>query len=135
MARITVVDDYPDFLGAMYAILDGVEGHAVAAFDGATTVDELVRSMPDLLILDLHVVEEQDEQLGISTLAQREPALHDVPIIICSGDVRRLRDQAPQLREHGIYTLEKPFDMSDLTALVDHALREAAGSPRVNAQA
>jgi CheY-like chemotaxis protein len=128
MARITVVDDYPEFLSAMYAILDGVAGHAVAAFSGSdASIEELVRTMPELLILDLHVIEDGDESQGIASLAQSEPALRNVPIIICSGDVPRLRDEATRLRANGVYTLAKPFDVADLTALVDRALREGTG--------
>lgn len=128
MARITVVDDYPDFLSAMYAILDGIAGHAVAAFTGSdATLDGLVRTMPELLILDLHVLDGGGTGQGIASLAQTAPALRDVPIILCSGDVSRLRDEATRLRANGVYTLAKPFDVADLTALVDRALREGAG--------
>lgn len=136
MARITVVDDYPDFLSAMYAILDGIEGHAVAAFTGAdTTVDELVRTRPDLLILDLHVAEGQDAGLSIGTLVQADPSLRHVPIIICSGDMQGLRTRATKLREHGVYTLAKPFDMADLTALVNRALTGGPDPVHASAQA
>lgn len=133
MARITVVDDYAEFLGTMTAILDGIEGHAVAAFTGAdTTVADLEGSRPDLLIVDLHLAEGADTGLSIGALASAEGVLRDVPIIICSGDVQRLRDDRPLLRDHGIYTLEKPFDVADLTGLVDRALTEAA-RPRASA--
>ena len=128
MARITVVDDYPEFLGTMYAILDGVAGHAVAAFTGSdTTIDELVGTLPDLLILDLSVVDGQAVGHSLVSRAQTDPALSDVPIILCSGDVPRLRDEGTRLRSNGVYTLEKPFDVDHLTALVDRALRERTG--------
>ncbi|HET9878808.1 MAG TPA: hypothetical protein VFQ81_05850 [Candidatus Limnocylindria bacterium] len=127
MARITVVDDYAEFLGTMTAILDGLEGHAVAAFTGAdTTLDDLVRSQPDLLIVDLHVFDDHQAGLSVDALASAAAPLGTVPMIICSGDLQRLRDGDTLPRDHGIYTLEKPFDVEDLTALVDRALHEAA---------
>lgn len=56
MARVTVVNDYPEFIETMYAILDGVGGHQVAGFNGEeTTLEQIVRSDPELLIVDLRM--------------------------------------------------------------------------------
>jgi DNA-binding NarL/FixJ family response regulator len=56
MARITVVNDHPAFLETMYTILDGMDGHEVTGFEGEeTTLDQLVDSAPELLIVDLRI--------------------------------------------------------------------------------
>jgi DNA-binding NtrC family response regulator len=72
MARITVVNDYPEFLETMYAILDGLEGHDVVGFEGdETTVEQLIESRPELLIVDLRVA--GDEMKGWTCWCSQGP--------------------------------------------------------------
>jgi DNA-binding NtrC family response regulator len=125
MARITVVNDYPDFLDTMYGILDGVAGHSVAGFDGTeTTLEQIVATRPELLIIDLRIAG-YDTMRGwdILVLARADEELRDVPIIVCSADVESLRAREAELAEIGnIYTLEKPFNVDDVTGLVARVL-------------
>jgi DNA-binding response OmpR family regulator len=53
MARITVVNDYPDFIEMMTSILDEMAGYEVTGLDAAdATVEALAATHPDLLIVD-----------------------------------------------------------------------------------
>ena len=124
MARITVVNDYPEFLETMYAILDGAHGHAVAGFNGdETTVEQLADSNPELMIVDLRLAGEDMKGWDILTLARSHPALREIPLIVCSADVRTLRERADEFKRFGnILTLEKPFDVDDVIRLVEEAL-------------
>jgi CheY-like chemotaxis protein len=128
MARITVVNDYPGFLETMYAILDGIEGHQVEGFEGdETTLDQLVESRPDLLMIDLRIADNEIRGWDTLLLARTHPELRDVPLIVCSTDVTRLRERSQDFAQVGnVYTLEKPFAIEDVAQIVDQAL---AGEP------
>jgi two-component system nitrogen regulation response regulator GlnG len=127
MARITVVNDYPAFLETMYTILDGMDGHEVTGFEGEeTTLDQLVDSAPELLIVDLRIAGHDIKGWGILVLARTDPALRDVPLIVCSTDIKTLRERADQFNRMGnVYALEKPFDVEHVTELVRTALADA----------
>lgn len=125
VARVTVIDDSPEFLETMYSILDGTEGHAVAGFNGdGTTIDQIVDSRPELLIVDLRISDDDMKGWDMLVLARAEPSLRDLPLIVCSADVATLRERAGEFERVGnVLTLEKPFSIDDLTAMVDTSLR------------
>jgi DNA-binding NtrC family response regulator len=124
VARITVVNDYPEFLETMYAILDRMEGHEVAGFDGdETTIDDLVNSEPELLLVDLRIAGDDMKGWDILMLARAEESLRHVPLIVCSADIETLRERAAEFERIGnIFTLEKPFSIDEVTAVLDRAL-------------
>jgi DNA-binding NtrC family response regulator len=124
MARITVVNDYPEFLETMYAILDGMEGHQVAAFEGdETTLDQLIASRPEVMIVDLRMAGAEMKGWDLLVLARGCDELRDVPLIVCSADITTLRERAGDFAQlTNVYTLEKPFSIEDLTTVVRQAL-------------
>jgi DNA-binding NtrC family response regulator len=130
MARITVVNDYPDFTEMMTSILDEMAGHEVIGFDASeVTIDDLLETRPDLLILDIDTA---DMVIGTGATLDDSAAaaLGSVPIIVCSGDIRTLRERAGEYGDlSNVYPLEKPFTLDMLTDLVEQALYRAALSP------
>jgi CheY-like chemotaxis protein len=126
VTRITVINDYPEFLETMYDILDGAGGHAGAGFDGEqTTIEQIVDSRPELLIVDLRLAGDDMRGWDMLLLARSEESLRDVPLVVCSADVETLRARAEEFKRIGnIYALEKPFSVEDVTSLVDRAIAE-----------
>ncbi len=122
-ARISVINDNPEFLELMSAILQDDAGYAVTLHSGDDmSIDELRGAGPDLIIVDLVLGATSGWELV--TLARADAALAERPIIICSADVTQLRTRAPDLAAIGnIHVLEKPFDIDQLTTLVDGLLR------------
>jgi DNA-binding NtrC family response regulator len=126
MARITVIDDYPDFLDLMTGILAEMAGHQIIGFDTSeSTVEDLLLSHPDLLIVDLSTAR---------AVVRDRPALavrsRQVPIIVCSGDPEALADWVSNFDESDrIYPLPKPFSLDDLVEMVDSALAPAGARP------
>ena len=120
MARITVVNDYPDFIDMMTSILDEMAGHEVTGLDASeATVEDLAATRPDLLIVDFATA---DLVFGIGAAA-----LGLVPTIVCSGDIPALRELAEEFGDVGtVYALEKPFTLEMLTDVVERALYKAA---------
>jgi DNA-binding response OmpR family regulator len=124
--RISVVNDSPDFLELMSAILDEDAGYEVSLFDGEQTdVAALVASRPDLVIVDLLLGGASGWE--IVTLARADARLASVPIIVCSADVTALRDRAPELERVGnVHLLNKPFTIDEITTLVESLVGRAA---------
>ena len=124
--RISVVNDNPDFLELMSAILDEDAGYDVSLFDGEkTSIAELVASDPALVIVDLVLGGASGWE--IVTLTRAEPKLAERPIIICSADVTALRDRAGELERIGnVHILEKPFSLDQITDVVERLIGRGA---------
>ena len=116
--RITVVNDSPDFLELMSAILDEDAGYEVTLFDGdQTSIDEIAASAPDLLIVDLIIGAASGWE--IVALSRADVRLSGCPIVVCSADVQSLREKADELERIGdVHILEKPFTLDQITETV-----------------
>ncbi len=124
--RISVVNDNPDFLELMSAILDDDAGYEVTLFDGEkTSIAELVASDPELVIVDLVLGGASGWE--IVTLTRAEPKLADLPIVICSADVTALRERSDELERIGnVHILEKPFSLDEITDVVERLIGRGA---------
>ena len=120
--RISVINDNPQFLDLMSAILDEDAGYEVALFTGeATTMAELAASTPDLIVVDLLLGGASGWE--IVALSRADPRLAGVPIIICSADVIALRARDTELKQiGGVHVLAKPFGIDELTGLVERLI-------------
>lgn len=122
MARITVVDEYPGFVSAVFQLSEAT-GHRVAGLDAAeATLERLIESDPELLVLDERSAIDGD-QLALLLLVRSDPALQAVPLIICSADVAALQVWAHQFPQIGhVVGLAKPYSGAQLRAAVRGAL-------------
>ncbi len=120
--RISVVNDNPDFLELMSAILDEDAGYDVTLFDGEkTSIAELVASRPELVIVDLVLGGVSGWE--IVTLSRADETLAKLPIIICSADVTALRERSSELERIGnVHILEKPFSLDEITDAVERLI-------------
>ncbi len=120
--RISVINDNPQFLELMSAILDEDAGYEVTLFNGeATTIAELAASAPDLIVVDLLLGGASGWE--IVALSRADGRLARVPIIICSADVLALRDRESELKEiGGLHVLAKPFGIDEITGLVERLI-------------
>ena len=123
--RISVLNDNPDFLELMSAILDEDAGYDVQLFNGKETgIDELAASDPNLIIVDLLLGGASGWE--VVTLSRADPRLANVPIIVCSADVSALRDRADELETIGkVHVLVKPFGIDQITELVERLIGRA----------
>ena len=124
--RISVINDNPDFLGLMSAILDDEAGYDVSLFSGEqTTMAELAAAEPDLIIVDLLLGGASGWELV--TLARADDRLADVPIIVASADVLALREREVELERIGnVHVLAKPFGIDAMTDLVEGLIGRGA---------
>jgi CheY-like chemotaxis protein len=123
--RISVLNDNPDFLELMSAILDEDAGYDVQLFNGQETgIDMLAASEPNLIIVDLLLGGASGWE--VVTLSRADERLADVPIIVCSADVAALRNRADELERFGnVHVLAKPFGIDEITGIVEQLIGRA----------
>ncbi len=115
--NVIVIDDHPDVLHGMAAIL-GKWGHRVLTASTATdAVVQLIAAdlQPDLVISDYHLAAGAKGDQAILEV-QREFDAHSPALIITSDPDPALRDQ---LQRRGMTVLAKPLNLGKLRALLD----------------
>lgn len=121
MAKILIVDDDPDMVGASRIVLER-DGYSV---DSASSVDEGLRKMaatkPDLLILDV-MMEEPDDGLRFARQVRRDG--DTLPILMLTSVNRALGIQIDKDEETVPVDefIEKPVDPATLSAKVKDLL-------------
>ena len=133
-ARITVVNDTESFLTLIRDALH--DRYDVATFNGEdVTAERLVGTRPDLLMIDLVMRGRELTGWDIIQMCRNDERLRTVPIIVCSADLRQLRQRAADLSAIASLTvLEKPFGLGDLDVAVETALETDADGGRAAAR-
>ena len=119
--RITVINDNPEFLDLMNALLEKNAGYDVTTIDGDTIMDiEPIRSsQPDLLVIDLRLRRDGLAGWDILLAIRKDSELGQLPVILCTGDLEGLKEHAEAITEDPmVATLQKPFHLDELDALV-----------------
>jgi CheY-like chemotaxis protein len=127
MARVTVINDSTEFLDLMRDLLTDL-GHEMTGYEAVeTSIEEVVASDPQLLIVDLRLQNRPQEISGweLIILARSHRRLTKVPVILCTADVWELKKRAKDLEQiAGVHVLTKPFDMEEMCTLVQRLLGE-----------
>ena len=113
-----MVNDTQEILELFRAILEEEAGYKVTLTSIKPQMLEMVKEIkPDLIISD-HVF--GDEKIGWQFIQRlkmdRETA--NIPLIVCSGAVKELREMEGYLTSKDIGVLYKPFDVDELILLV-----------------
>jgi CheY-like chemotaxis protein len=127
MARVTVVNDNPEFLELVRDILEDDRYDTVTIDGDLPDALEAVRaSKPDLLMIDLRMGTEVMHGWDIAQEVRAEPDFKELPVLVCSADVVALNELADDLaaKPH-VGILTKPFSIDDLTAAIDGLLAQA----------
>ena len=119
--HILVVEDDPSAAGMLRDLLESSGYQVAVAASGAQAKSMVEEVRPDLVILDL-MLPDMDGLVLCSEI--RSQAQSDIPIIVCSGTVRR-RDAILALRLGADDFVQKPFDIYDLEARIEAVLRRA----------
>ncbi|HEU4863282.1 MAG TPA: response regulator [Candidatus Limnocylindria bacterium] len=128
MARITVVNDNPDFLELMHEILED-ERYDATTIDGdrADALDRIRASRPDLLMIDIRLGVDGAHGWDIAKQVRREPEFHGLPLLLCCSDPFAASELEGELEAtHDVETLSKPFSIDQLDAAIDRLLGDAA---------
>jgi CheY-like chemotaxis protein len=127
---IVVVDDDLAILNVMHDLLTD-EGYQAVLWHEQQQAFEMIRELqPDVAILDLRI---GGKEGGSQILAQLrlDPSTAHMPVILCSGDAPALRKIRALCSDNGVYTLDKPFHITMLFALIEQILESTAqpGAP------
>lgn len=121
---ITIVDDARDFLDLMRLLLEP-KGYELTCIAEHASLESLVASRPDLLMIDLRLGQPARDLSGweLVALASHHESLAGVPILVCSGDLSQLHGRAEQIgQSERLEMLAKPFDLDTLELTVERLL-------------
>ena len=128
MARVTVVNDNPEFLELVSDILED-DRYETTTIDGdrPDALDEVRASRPDLLMIDLRMGSEGLHGWDIAQQVRADPAFTGLPVLICSADVLALKSLEGDLDDtRHVQSLTKPFSIDELIGVIDGMLAEGA---------
>lgn len=109
------------FLGLMHGLLVE-EGYRVVVLQSASGMYQTVlRERPALVIIDTPI-HELDEGWHLLVMLRLNPRTTALPILICSTNTQRMRDNAERLEAMGCKLLAKPFDIEEMLARIDELL-------------
>jgi DNA-binding response OmpR family regulator len=109
--RIVVVDDEPG-VGAAIRDLLSMDGYAVEApGDARTALPELIRAVPDLVILDVNMPGMSGWEL--CAILRRQSNTRGVPILFLTGR-QELKDRITAMQLGGTDFVAKPFGAEEL---------------------
>lgn len=125
--QILVVDDKSELLHLMRRVLEDEQYHVAILQEGKEAFTQVKSQLPDLLILDLRL----GEISGQDILKQLKDDLVtcDIPVIVYTAavleaeEVTRLINNHPG-HFHGVYVVQKPFELDNLLDLVQQVLNE-----------
>ncbi|MCA1569691.1 MAG: response regulator [Chloroflexi bacterium] len=121
MARVTVVNDNPEFLALVRDILEG-DRYDTTTIDGdrADALEQVRASRPDLLMIDLRMGSAELHGWGIAQQIRADPDFDGMPILICSADAQAVRDlEQDMAATQQVSSLLKPFGIDALTRAID----------------
>jgi DNA-binding response OmpR family regulator len=120
MKRVVVVDDEPAVGAAVRALLvpEGIEVDTPS--DPQTALPELLRAVPDLVILDVNMPGMSGWEL--CALLRRQSATKEIPVLFLTGR-QEVRDRITAMQVGGSDYLAKPFGADDLRRKVTERLK------------
>jgi CheY-like chemotaxis protein len=124
--RVTVVNDYPEFLEMMADFLteEGYEVTTIPKHQGA--FHQIKQSQPDLIICDI-VFDNEPHGFGLIDMLYLTPETRKIPLIVCTAASRRVKEMQSSLAARGIRWIEKPFAIERLLELLVEILSPQQG--------
>jgi two-component system, chemotaxis family, response regulator PixG len=119
---VACIDDSPTVLNAIQKFLEDQSLSVVAINDPVKALMQIVRSKPDLILLDITMPNLDGYEL--CALLRRHPLYKRTPIVMVTGNTGLIdRARAKLVRASGYLT--KPFTQSDLLKMVFKHLPES----------
>jgi DNA-binding response OmpR family regulator len=121
--RVVVVDDEPAVGVAVRDLLlpEGIQVDTPS--DPQAALPELLRAVPDLVILDVNMPGMSGWEL--CALLRRQSATREIPVLFLTGR-REVRDRITAMQVGGSDYLAKPFGADDLRRKVNELLKQGS---------
>lgn len=118
--RLLVVDDVPDNLFLMEAILSDEAGYELQCADsGKAALEALETSVPDLILLDIMMPEMNGYE--VTRRIRENPTVQHVPIILVTAHSELPESAAAAANADGL--IRKPFDIQVMLDTVKNTLQ------------
>ncbi|MDP8222587.1 MAG: response regulator [Candidatus Lernaella stagnicola] len=122
---ILIVDDDPDVVFAVTAMLESSGFQVIAANTGLEALEKVRLDKPDLILLDL-MIEGHDTGFQVAKALKGDPATRHIPIIMVSAVQQRTGFGFQQDRDgHWMKTdafMEKPYEPKTVLAKIKELL-------------
>jgi CheY-like chemotaxis protein len=121
LSRVTVIDDSSDFLELMRQVLYELDHEMIGLRGVRSSVEEVVATRPDVLMVDLRLDNTPQEISGweLLLLVRSHRDLREVPVIVCSADLRALKNRSRDLANANVHVLAKPFSLEEVGGLLN----------------
>ena len=132
MAHILIIEDEPDLLHTWAYYLEQGGHRVTGVMDGATANDMARNVNPDLVILDLHLVHNQENEpvRGMDILRELR-TVSNVPVLIATGNFTDQLDRVLGFRLGADdYLIKGNFGVQELIARVEYQLPATAQPAR-----
>ena len=133
--KLMIIDDDPDFVAGIRAILDGAGYETDVAYNPKDGFDALKAKAHDLLLLDI-MMGRGAEGVMMARKLRKDPAPKDLPILIITGIREQIAFMFPGQAVHPNFValnelIEKPVEPDLLLERVRALLQaaEARGQP------
>lgn len=115
--RVTIVNDYPEFLELVVDFLsdEGYEVFAIPKHQGA--FEQIKASQPDIVICDL-VFSNEPHGFALLDMLYLDPETRAIPLLLCTAATQYMKEIQASLAAKGIRWLEKPFEIERLLELL-----------------
>ncbi len=126
MAKILVVDDEPDMVEMIKAVLEGAAHQVIAAYNGQEGVEKAKSEKPDAIIMDI-MMPVKDGFVACKEL-KGDPACRDIPVLILTAvsehfaDSRYAKSMGLELDAEDY--IDKPIDPKVLVARLQKLLEK-----------
>lgn len=125
MARILVINDTQELL-EMFRLLLEQEGHEVVLSGmPILKLNEVEEIQPDLIILDI-IFGDQKAGWQMLQMLKMKRSTATIPVIVCTAALHEVQQQEGHLISQGVRVIYKPFDIDNLFAVIDQALKPDA---------
>jgi len=123
--KIMVINDTQEILELFREILQSEGGYDVdlCSYE-PQMLDHVKEISPDLIISD-HVFGEEKVGWQFVQRLKMDRETAGIPVIVCSGAVKELKEMEGYLAQKNVGVLYKPFDIDELLRLVNTKLGES----------
>ena len=129
--EILLVDDDPDIRDSSRLMLEGAGYRVRLAVNGRDAQRELKVKLPDLMILDV-MMSTDTEGFDLAHELRRNPLYRDLPIIIMTSFLDKVRSDGPDAYQHLMgedwparWLFEKPVTAEKLVGKIREILGDA----------
>jgi len=111
--KIVIIEDDKDVASFLELAVQNLGYETAVCYDGKSGLSLIQKTLPGLILLDLHLPERNGDE--ILRLIRADDELSSVPVIVLTGESYMLK---PEVEEQANFTLVKPIDVRVLSQLI-----------------